>query len=142
MSFIWKEVFMGLPGVPNWGLAGSTDSPVGSQGEAGAALVQRASQALNSYTVNRAIENRKQELTHELESMFQNHALGGVLVVAAIEVRPVGEMEAQLFTYMNTFVGIYAQPQDAISRWRHQPRLESPVLGGRFEYRFFWASRR
>lgn len=61
--------------------------------------------------------------------------------MACIEIQRRGEMEGSLFRYMTWFTGVYTRPEHAISRWRHQPRLEGPAPGGRFEYRFFWVTR-
>jgi hypothetical protein len=142
MRFRWQEILGGnSAAAPNWTLAGRTDEPVSSRGEGAAAVVQRLSQALNSHSVNYRIQRRKRELQPILEQIFGNHARGGVLVVACIEIRRTGEMEGSLFQYMTTFTGVYRIPDHAIGRWRREPRLESPANGGRMEYRFFWVTR-
>ena len=142
MRLRWQEILGGnSASAPNWSLAGRTDEPVSSRGEEAAAVVQRLSQALNSHFVNYRIQGRKRELQPVLEQIFENHARGGVLVVACIEIRRAGEMEASLFRYMTWTQGVYRIPDHAIGRWRREPRLESPTNGGRMEYRFFWVTR-
>ena len=139
MSFTWTEVREGIgsPGIPS--LAGRTDDVVTSRGDAVAAVVSTASTALNSWAVDRAIERERTRLMRHMPAIFAGHERGGVLMVAGIVVRRVGELTGSEFQYMTIHAGIYASARDAISTWRHRDRLEAghePV-----SYRYFWVTR-
>lgn len=144
MDLLWREVTLDASGhVPNWGLASSrTSGPETSRGGAVAAVVERASVALNSAAIDYRIRRRKSELQSVLKQIFQNHATGGVLVVVCTELRRAGEMMGSHFRYMNFFEGVYRLPQHAIDRWRLLPRLESGGRTGQLTYHFFWVTRR
>jgi hypothetical protein len=147
MKIRWRELLGGAevggnsPTAPNWGMASRSDDPVTSGGGAVASIVQRASNAARDYAIETRIRRRKLELTPVLEELFQSYASGGMLVVAAIEVVPMGEMQAYNFRYMQTTAGVYRIPQHAVARWRRQARLEAPRQGATMAYRFFWVTR-
>jgi hypothetical protein len=147
MRMRWRELLGGAevggnsPTAPNWGMASRSDDPVTSGGAAVAATVQRASNAARDHAVETRIRRRKRELTPVLEELFQSYASGGMLVVAAIEVIPMGEMQAYSFRYMETTAGVYRRPRHAVARWRRHARLETPRRGASMAYRFFWVTR-
>ena len=138
MSYEWTEISQGVE-APAWTLAGRSDEPVTTRGDAVAAVVQRASAALNDASVNHAIARRRAGMDRELDMLFAGHRNGGILAVAELEVQRFGEMSGRLFHYLSCFPGVYARPEHAIYRWTHRPRL-SAGWGNR-EYRFFWITR-
>lgn len=139
MGFRWREVHVGDLDVPQMSLAGRSDEPVNSRGNAVAALVQAGTQALNSASINHAIERERRRQTQFLPAYFEGHGRGGVLAIAAIDNTRVGEMSAQRFMHLELFPGVYAQPRHAISVWRRRPRMNSAV--GTPAYRFYWVTR-
>lgn len=133
MRFNWIEISNGLGNAPAWSLAARGDGPVTTPATAGAALVQIASVAANDRTVTHAINRNRPAVETSLRRIFNGHSNGGVLVVAGMESRHGG----QRFEYLTTFMGVYARPEHALSRWRQSLRLENADV-----HRFFWVTRR
>jgi len=139
MSFAWTELHTNNLNVPSATLAGRTDGPVNSQGDAVAAVVQAGMQALNDHSVNFAIDREKRRQTAFLPTYFTGHRTGGMVAVADIDVEQFGAMSGQRFLQLGLHNGIYARPRHAIGNWLRQPRLN----GGRGQviHRFFWITR-
>lgn len=140
MPIHWQQIASEL-NVPQIGLASRTSGPATSPGGAAASLASSVSSALRDHAVAHRIKKRKLELTPILEEVFQNHATGGVLVVATIEVIPMGSGTAHSFRYMHLNPGIYAHPTHAIQRWRRQPTLSTPRNFSHFSFILFWVTR-
>ena len=132
MQLTWTEITTGIGSAPSWSLAGRGDGPETTAGGAVAALIQTASAATNSWSVERAINGRKEHIGQRLRQRFRGHANGGILVVAGI----VHQHHGELFSYLNDFRGIYARPEDALSVWRGERRMETPGT----RHRFFWVT--
>ena len=140
MPFRWSDVHTGNLDVPGFTIAGRTDEPVTSRGDAVAAIVQAGSQALNNMSVNHAIEREKRRQSAFLPAYFGDNQRGGMLAIAAIDVTRTGEMSAQRFMHLEIFTrGVFRTPRDAISVWLHVPRMNSAL--GEARYRFFWITR-
>ncbi len=139
MGFQWTEVNNGNLSAPGYTLAGRGDGPATSTGDAVAAVVQAGSQALNSWSVDYAINRERERQSAFLPNYFQGHETGGMIAVAAIDVTNVGGQSANRFMHLELFLGIYRTPRDAISVWRRRDRLSSAV--GTVAYRFFWITR-
>ncbi len=94
--------------------------------------------AINDASVNHAINNRKPQAERNVAQIMEGHRNGGVLVVAGIEVRQVGEMRSSIFHYLSAGVQVFSRPEHAISVWRRSPRLEPAQT---MQHRFFWVTR-
>ena len=106
-------------------------------------VIPAAMQLANQYVVERAIETGLEELRSIVSCSLMDHRSGGVLIVAAIDVRKSNGNAAGYVLYVSDFCGVYRNPREAIARWRGQPRLEAPSAPppfGHIDYRFFWAT--
>lgn len=133
MELTWTEISNGVGAAPAWSLAGREDNVATSAGESVAALIVAASGAANNMSVNYAIDAAKPAVERRLVARFNGHQSGGILVVAGL----VPQHGGQRFTYLNDYMGIYAQPSHAFSRWRSELRMEDPGT----VHRFFWVTK-
>ncbi len=117
----------------------------------------------NSGTVSASIQSELADITPNIRWRLIDHATGGILVVAAVEVRTQGDVSRVELRYVQDFQGVFAAPEHAIGRWRSQPSLDAPRVDSpsrqigsqpsldsppvanspnvRLQYQFFWFTR-
>lgn len=146
-----REVHDRVRGPTNWGLASRTSNVIKLNSLPGdrltnspVAIIPTVMQLTNQLVVERAIESGLQDMRPIASWSLMDHKSGGVLIVAAIDVRKAADSVAGKLLYVTDLCGVYRNPNEAIGRWRGQPRLEAPSAPppfGQIDYRFFWATR-
>lgn len=127
-----------------WMPVSRTDTPIEGTTADRVALLPRVFQYMNQGTVEGDLRLRIEELRPVVAFKLMDES-GGVLIVACIDVTTQGEASVALLRYVAEENPIFATPEEALRRWRRQPRHDAPNARppfGRLEYRFFWATRR
>jgi hypothetical protein len=102
---------------------------------------------LNQASVDSAIEEGLEHIRPIVAWRMMDHARGGILIVAGIDVRDDGRTSAGQVLYVTDYAAaVFAEPSHAIGRWRGESHLgdvpSARPLYGRIEYRYYWATRR
>lgn len=151
-----REVYDTAGGPSNWTPATRTSRPVSpsntntpgdSTRNHPAAVIPGGLRLANQASIEERIGHGLDEIQPIVRWRLMDHGSGGVLIVAAIDVRQQGGQEARQVMYVRDYgPHVFAEPGHAIGHWRRQPLgFEAPIAPppyGRKEYRFFWATRR
>lgn len=139
-----QEVHSGETDPNAWSPASRTDESVGTSRGDRISLIPRGLQYVNQITVEANIRARLEEIRPIVAFRLMDHARGGVLIVAEIDVTEHSGATVGIVRQVYDYPGVFNRPNDAIGRWRREPLLVAPMSRdfGRMEYRFFWATRR